>query len=86
MQIFIPTRDRVNAQFTWEQSQQRAAGSYHLGMPAGGSRGPSSDAHRNAVARPALPLAGVRQWIVDELARQGEPVIMLDDDLSFLRT
>jgi hypothetical protein len=25
----------------------------------------------------------VRQWIVDELARQGEPVIMLDDDLAF---
>jgi hypothetical protein len=25
----------------------------------------------------------VRQWIVDELARQDEPVIMLDDDLAF---
>jgi hypothetical protein len=36
------------------------------------------------VARPdGFKLSGVRQWIVSELADQEQPVIMLDDDLSF---
>lgn len=38
---------------------------------------------RNATARPDVPLSAVRQWIVEKLARQDEPVIMLDDDLAF---
>lgn len=82
MQIFIPTRDRVNAQFTWDNLTNPLREVTTLVCPAEEVES-HRERSRNAVARPAVPLAGVRQWIVDELARQGEPVIMLDDDLAF---
>lgn len=81
MQIFIPTRDRVNAQFTWENLhglQQFTT----LVCPAEEVE-THIKAGRTAVARPPVRLAAVRQWIVDELANQAEPVIMCDDDLAF---
>lgn len=82
MQIYIPTRDRINAQFTWDNLTPTLRQHTTLVCPP-----EEVETHRklsrNAVARPLLPLAGVRQWIVDELAVQGPPVIMLDDDLAF---
>ena len=82
MQIFIPTRDRVNAQFTWGNLTPRLQAATTLVCPAE-EVSSHLERSRNAIARPAVPLAGVRQWIVDELCRKGEPVIMLDDDLAF---
>lgn len=82
MQIFIPTRDRVNAQFTWDNLGPALQPYARLVCPPEEVQA-HSDASRQAVARPPLPLAGVRQWIVDELADQSHPVIMLDDDLAF---
>lgn len=82
MQIFIPTRDRVNAQFTWDNLTNGLREVTTLVCPAEEVEA-HARAHRNAVARPPVRLAAVRQWVVDELARQGEPVIMLDDDLAF---
>lgn len=82
MQIFIPTRDRVDAQFTWDNLGLELQRCTTLVCPA-----EEVEAHlkasRNAVARPAVRLAAVRQWIVEELAHQDEPVIMCDDDLAF---
>lgn len=82
MQIFIPTRDRVNAQFTWDNLPNGIREVTTLVCPPEEVQA-HSDARRTAVERPPVRLAAVRQWIVDELARQGEPVIMLDDDLAF---
>lgn len=82
MQIFIPTRDRVNAQFTWANLGPELQPHTTLVCPAEEVQS-HLDAHRNAVARPPVRLAAVRQWIVEELARQDEPVIMCDDDLAF---
>lgn len=82
MQIFIPTRDRVNAQFTWDNLTPELRQCTRLVCPAE-EVSEHLQRSRNAVARPAVRLAAVRQWIVDELARQDEPVIMLDDDLAF---
>lgn len=82
MQIFIPTRDRVNAQFTWDNLGPALQPYVTLVCPAEELEA-HLEARRTAVARPPVRLAAVRQWIVDELARQDEPVIMLDDDLAF---
>lgn len=82
MQIFIPTRDRVDAQFTWDHLTPSLRQCATLVCPAE-EVSSHLERSRNAVARPPVRLAAVRQWIVDELARQSEPVIMLDDDLAF---
>lgn len=82
MQIFIPTRDRVHAQYTWDNLTNGLRKVTRLVCPPDEVEA-HTNARRNAVARPPVRLAAVRQWIVDELARQGEPVIMLDDDLAF---
>jgi hypothetical protein len=82
MQIFIPTRDRINAQFTWDNLTPTLRQHTTLVCPAEEVE-THRDLVRSAVARPPVPLAAVRQWIVDELARPLEPVIMLDDDLAF---
>jgi len=82
MQIYIPTRDRINAQFTWANLGPELQQHTTLVCPADEAQ-THLNAHRNAVARPPVRLASVRQWIVDELARQDEPVIMCDDDLAF---
>lgn len=82
MQIYIPTRDRVNAQFTWANLSPALRQCAVLVCPAE-EVSEHLERSRNAVARPPVRLAAVRQWIVDELARQDEPVIMLDDDLAF---
>jgi hypothetical protein len=82
VQIYIPTRDRVNAQFTWNNLTPELQRHTTLVCPPE-EVSSHREQSRNAVERPALPLAGVRQWIVDELAVQGPPVIMLDDDLAF---
>lgn len=86
MKIFIPTRDRLNAQFTWDNLPPALREVTTLVCPA-----EEVSAHlersRNAIARPAVPLAGVRQWLVDEACdgpdKGLEPIIMLDDDLAF---
>jgi hypothetical protein len=86
MKIFIPTRDRLNAQFTWDNLSPAIREVTTLVCPA-----EEVDAHRersrNAIARPPVPLAGVRQWLVDEACdgpdKGMEPIIMLDDDLAF---
>lgn len=82
MQIFIPTRGRLGAQFTWKNLPKQLQEITTLVCPAD-----EVDDHiargRNAYPRPDMKLSGVRQWIVSELANQEEPVIMLDDDLSF---
>lgn len=82
MQIFIPTRGRVPLQFTWKNLPDALRQHATLVCPAEEvaehqARG------RTATARPDVPLSAVRQWIVTDLARQDEPVIMLDDDLAF---
>ncbi len=82
MQIFIPTRDRVNAQFTWDHLTPRLQACTTLVAPLE-EVSEHLERSRRVVARPPVRLAAVRQWIVDELARQDEPVIMLDDDLAF---
>jgi len=82
MQIFIPTRDRVNAQFTWDNLGPELQPFTRLVCPP-----EELDDHlergRSAVARPPVRLAAVRQWIVDELSDKAQPVIMCDDDLAF---
>jgi hypothetical protein len=82
MQIYIPTRDRVNAQFTWNNLGPLLQPFALLVCPPEEVQA-HTEAHRAAIGRPALPLAGVRQWIVDELSDKAQPVIMLDDDLAF---
>jgi hypothetical protein len=86
MKIFIPTRDRMDAQFTWQNLTQALRERTLLVCPAEELEGHLRRS-RNAVARPPVPLAGVRQWLVDEACdgptRGLEPIIMLDDDLAF---
>lgn len=82
MQIFIPTRDRLNAQHTWDNLTPALRQCTTLVAPAEEVSSHIA-AHRRAVERPPVRLAAVRQWIVDELADQSQPVIMLDDDLAF---
>ncbi len=82
MQIFIPTRDRVNAQFTWDNLSPRLRSGTMLVCPPE-EVSEHLERSRTAIARPALPLAGVRQFVLSELAKQDEPVIMCDDDLAF---
>lgn len=84
MQIYIPTRDRVDAQYTWDNLTPALQAQTLLVCPA-----EEVEAHvqrgRRAVARPPVRLAGVRQWIVDTHADPDKPVIMLDDDLGFFK-
>lgn len=82
MQIFIPTRDRINAQFTWQNLGARLQAFTTLVVPKEQLQS-HLDRGRRAVARPPVGLAAVRQWIVSELSDKGQPVIMCDDDLSF---
>lgn len=82
MQIFIPTRGRIPLQFTWKNLPPSLQAHATLVCPA--EEVEQHEARgRRATARPDVPLSHVRQWIVSELARQDEPVIMLDDDLAF---
>jgi hypothetical protein len=86
MKIYIPTRDRINAQFTWDNLTDELRKQTVLVAPA-----EEVEAHRergrNVIARPPVRLAAVRQWLVDEAVagpdRGLEPIIMLDDDLAF---
>lgn len=82
MQIFIPTRDRIPLQFTWKNLTPELRACATLVCPAEEVQS-HQDRGRRALARPPLRLAAVRQWLVDEVADQSQPVIMLDDDLSF---
>jgi hypothetical protein len=85
VRIYIPTRDRVNAQYTWENLTPALRKHTTLVCPAKEVQA-HTDRSRVAVARPPVPLAGVRQWLVDEAVADGrgdEPIIMLDDDLCF---
>lgn len=82
MQLFIPTRDRVNAQYTWDNLTPALRAITKLCVPEAEIQ-QHLDLGRNAVVRPPVKLAGVRQWIVSELADQTQPVIMMDDDLGF---
>lgn len=86
MKIFIPTRDRINAQFTWDNLSPDLRAATTLVCPA-----EEVEAHqklgRNALARPPVRLSAVRQWLVDEACdgpdKGMSPIIMLDDDLAF---
>ncbi len=84
MQIYIPSRDRLDAQYTWDNLTPELRAQTHIVCPA-----EEVAAHlergRNALARPPLKLSGVRQWLVEEVAQQDQPVIMLDDDLGFFK-
>jgi hypothetical protein len=82
MQIFIPTRGRIGAQFTWKNLPKELQSVTALVCPEDEVQD-HLDRGRNAIPRPDVKLSGVRQWIVETLAEQNEPVIMLDDDLSF---
>lgn len=82
MQIFIPTRGRIGAQFTWKNLPPELQKHTHLVCPADEVQD-HMDRGRNAIPRPQGKLSYVRQWIVSEWAEQDQPVIMLDDDLSF---
>lgn len=80
MHIYIPTRDRVHHQGTWDNLTPELRRHAVLVCPP-----EEVEAHRahgrHAIARPSLRLSGVRQWI---LGACPEPtVIMLDDDLGF---
>lgn len=81
MKIFIPTRDRIQSQFTWDNLPVSLRHSTMLVCPP-----EEVEQHlelgRNVLPRPPLKLSGVRQWLVDTYA--DEPaIIMCDDDLSF---
>lgn len=82
MQIFIPTRDRLDAQFTWDNLPPSLQACTVLVCPAE-EVSSHTERSRLAVARPPVRLAAVRQWIIEGLADNSQPVIMLDDDLSF---
>lgn len=82
MQIYIPTRGRLGAQFTWKNLPPELQAHTVLVCPEEEVEDHKARG-RHAVARPPVKLSGVRQWIVEHHARQNEPVIMLDDDLSF---
>ena len=84
MQIFIPTRDRLEAQYTWDNLTPALRAHTQIVCPS-----EEVESHRergrNALARPPVKLAAVRQWLVEEVADRDRPVIMLDDDLGFFR-
>jgi len=85
MKIYIPTRDRVNAQYTYGNLGPALQAQTVLVCPEDEVQA-HLDAGRVAIPRPAVPLAGVRQWLVDEAVKNGQgdkPIIMLDDDLCF---
>ena len=83
MQIFIPTRDRLQAQYTWDNLTPELREQAQLVCPP-----EEVDAHtaagRRALARPPVHLSAVRQWLL-ETCEQDQPLIMLDDDLGFFR-
>lgn len=79
--IFIPTRDRPNAQFTWANLPAGLQAKAQLVCPEEEVESHFA-AGRLALARPKLKLAGVRQWLV-ETNTDCRAIIMLDDDLSF---
>lgn len=80
MKIYIPTRGRVDAQGTWDNLTPELKECTTLVAPE--EEVPAHSVQgRNVIARPQLPLSGVRQWICE---LSPEPtVIMLDDDLAF---
>ncbi len=84
MQIFIPSRDRLDAQYTWDNLTPELQAQAQIVCPAEEVT-QHVDRGRNALARPAVKLPSVRQWLVEEVAKQDQPVIMLDDDLGFFR-
>jgi hypothetical protein len=82
VQIFIPTRGRLDWQFTWKNLPPELQEVAVLVCPEEEVQDHELRGRR-AIARPPVRLSAVRQWIVEKAARQDEPVIMLDDDLSF---
>lgn len=84
MQIFIPTRDRLEAQFTWENLTPELQATATLVCPEE-EVAKHEAAGRRALARPPVKLAAVRQWLIESVADPDKPVIMLDDDLGFFR-
>lgn len=84
MQIYIPTRDRLEAQYTWDNLTPALRAQTLLVCPPEEIEGHVARGRR-AVARPPVRLSGVRQWIVDTHADPDQPVIMLDDDLGFFK-
>lgn len=83
MQIYIPSRDRVDAQYTWDNLTPALRAQTYIVCPAEEVQA-HIDRGRRAIARPPVKLAAVRQWLVEQ-AVQDQPVIMLDDDLGFFR-
>jgi hypothetical protein len=80
MKIYIPTRDRIYAQGTWDNLTPELRAVTTLVVPE--EELPShSVLGRNVIARPKVPLSGVRQWLCEICPER--TVIMLDDDLAF---
>lgn len=84
MQIYIPTRDRLEAQYTWENLTPALREQTLLVCPEEEVERHVA-AGRRAMARPPVKLSHVRQWLVEAVADPDKPVIMLDDDLGFFR-
>jgi hypothetical protein len=84
MQIYIPSRDRLDAQYTWDNLTPTLQADTLIVCPA-----EEVEEHRkrgrNALARPDIKLSGVRQWLIEEVADKDRAVLMLDDDLGFFR-
>jgi hypothetical protein len=80
MEIFIPTKGRIERQDTWDNLPPCLQEVTVLVCPE-----EEVEQHRargrRVIARPNLPLSGVRQWLCDKTV--GTATIMLDDDLAF---
>lgn len=84
MQIFIPTRDRIDAQYTWDNLTDELRAQTFIVCPEEEVAAHEAKGRR-VMARPPVKLAQVRQWLVETVSDPDTPVIMLDDDLGFFR-
>lgn len=81
--IYIPTKNRVDAQFTWDNIPDELKSITFIVCPA--SEAPlHRDKMRNIIERPEGKLSFVRQWLLMN-SYFVDCVIMLDDDLSFFK-
>lgn len=79
--IFIPSKGRMEAQFTWDNIPDELKPFSFIVCPE-----EEVDGHvqrmRNVIPRPPVKLSEVRQWLIEEYEHV-DCIIMLDDDLSF---
>ncbi len=79
--ILIPSKNRMEAQFTWDNIPKELHDITFIVAPEEEVDGHRSRM-RNVISRPAGKLSYVRQWLV-ETHQHVDCIIMLDDDLSF---